>query len=155
MILGDLNADGAYVSQRKMKPIRIRSDNNFHWLIGDDVDTTANTSNEHTYDRIVVYGKDMLAAIVPNSAKTFNFHKEFGMTEEKALKVSDHYPVEVEIQSSMLPQETEKCSSSREALQVEVLQLQKENLLLEREKIQLQILVLKQRLAKTKLKDEE
>lgn len=31
---------------------------------------------------IVVYGDDMLAAIVPNSAKPFNFHKEFAMTEE-------------------------------------------------------------------------
>lgn len=53
MILGDFNADGAYISDKEMKEIRIRSDNNFHWLIGDDVDTTANTGNEHTYDRHV------------------------------------------------------------------------------------------------------
>lgn len=53
MILGDFNADGAYVTRKEMKGIRIRSDQNFHWLIGDDVDTTANTSNEHTYDRHV------------------------------------------------------------------------------------------------------
>lgn len=33
-------------------------------------------------DRIVVYGDDMLEAIVPNSAKPFNFQKEFSMTEE-------------------------------------------------------------------------
>uniref|UniRef100_A0A667XTS5 Deoxyribonuclease n=1 Tax=Myripristis murdjan TaxID=586833 RepID=A0A667XTS5_9TELE len=97
MILGDFNADGAYVSDEQMKKIRIRSDKNFHWLIGDDVDTTANTGNEHTYDRIVVYGQDMLAAIVPNSAKPFNFHEEFALTEEMALRVSDHYPVEVEL----------------------------------------------------------
>lgn len=36
----------------------------------------------HIFHRIVVYGEDMLAAIVPNSAKPFNFHKEFQMTEE-------------------------------------------------------------------------
>lgn len=36
-----------------MKGVRIRSDRNFHWLIGDDVDTTATTLNEHTYDRQV------------------------------------------------------------------------------------------------------
>lgn len=85
--------------------------------------------------RIVIYGKDMLEAIVPGSAKTFNFHKEYEMTEKKvsswnnlclisntwstsmlcfvgmflnqcthtllqALRVSDHYPVEVELLSS-------------------------------------------------------
>ncbi len=51
MILGDFNADGAYVSKKKMKTIRIRSDPDFHWLIGDDVDTTVIKSNDHTYDR--------------------------------------------------------------------------------------------------------
>lgn len=51
MILGDFNADGLYVSKKDMKNIRIRSDKNFHWLIGDDVDTTASNRNDHTYDR--------------------------------------------------------------------------------------------------------
>lgn len=45
MILGDFRADP---NNEQMKAIRIRSDRNFHWLIGDDVDTTAKTSNEHT-----------------------------------------------------------------------------------------------------------
>uniref|UniRef100_A0A3Q1EWE3 Deoxyribonuclease 1 like 4, tandem duplicate 1 n=1 Tax=Acanthochromis polyacanthus TaxID=80966 RepID=A0A3Q1EWE3_9TELE len=100
MILGDFKADGAYVTKEDMKEIRIRSDKNFHWLIGDDVDTTARTTNDHTFDRIVVYGEDMLGAIVPNSAKAFNFHKEFSMTEEMALRVSDRYPVEVELRGT-------------------------------------------------------
>uniref|UniRef100_A0A8B9KFU4 Deoxyribonuclease 1 like 4, tandem duplicate 2 n=1 Tax=Astyanax mexicanus TaxID=7994 RepID=A0A8B9KFU4_ASTMX len=51
MILGDFNADGAYVSKKKMKDIRIRTDSDFHWLIGDDVDTTASLANDYTYDR--------------------------------------------------------------------------------------------------------
>lgn len=51
MILGDFNADGSYVTKGDMTNIRIRSDEKFHWVIGDDVDTTANTSNDHTYDR--------------------------------------------------------------------------------------------------------
>uniref|UniRef100_A0A8C5E140 Deoxyribonuclease n=1 Tax=Gouania willdenowi TaxID=441366 RepID=A0A8C5E140_GOUWI len=97
MILGDFNADGSYVSKSDMKNIRIRSDNNFHWLIKDDVDTTASTGNDNAYDRIVVYGDDMFNAVVPNSAKPFNFQKAFGLSEEKALKVSDHYPVEVKL----------------------------------------------------------
>ncbi|XP_024270354.2 deoxyribonuclease gamma isoform X1 [Oncorhynchus tshawytscha] len=97
MILGDFNADGSYLSKKGMKAIRIRSDKNFHWLIEDDVDTTANTGNDNTYDRIVIYGDDMLDAVVPNSAKPFNFQIEYGLSEEDALKVSDHYPVEVEL----------------------------------------------------------
>ncbi|XP_018541439.1 deoxyribonuclease-1 isoform X2 [Lates calcarifer] len=166
MILGDFNADGAYVTRKEMKEIRIRSDKNFHWLIGDDVDTTANTSNDHTYDRIVVYGDNMLAAMVPNSAKPFNFQQEFAMTEEMALRVSDHYPVEVELRSappfwmkrsnhSCDVVDTHQASVNRnvtENLQVDVLKLQKENLLLEREKLQLQIFLLKQRLASMQLK---
>ncbi|XP_070695327.1 deoxyribonuclease-1-like isoform X2 [Pempheris klunzingeri] len=170
MILGDFNADGVYVSPKEMKEIRIRSDKNFHWLIGDDVDTTANTSNDHTYDRIVVYGEDVLAAIVPNSAKPFNFHEEFDMTEEKALRVSDHYPVEVELRSAPpfwmansskrrdIVHTQEQASVNRsvtetESLQVDLLKLQKENLLLEREKLQLQISMLKQRLATLQQKE--
>uniref|UniRef100_A0A3P9DBK1 Deoxyribonuclease 1 like 4, tandem duplicate 1 n=1 Tax=Maylandia zebra TaxID=106582 RepID=A0A3P9DBK1_9CICH len=87
MILGDFRADGWYLSSKEREEIHIRSDKNSYWLIGDNVDTRAKTSDHHAYDRIVVYGEDMLAAIVPNSAKPFNFHKE----------VSDHYPVEVEL----------------------------------------------------------
>ncbi|XP_023657012.1 deoxyribonuclease gamma-like [Paramormyrops kingsleyae] len=100
MILGDFNADGAYLSKGKMKKIRIRSDVNFNWLIGDDVDTTANTGNDNTYDRIVVYGKKMLDSIVPNSAMPFNFQEAFRLTAETALDVSDHYPVEVELKAA-------------------------------------------------------
>lgn len=51
MILGDFCADGLYVTQKEMKELRIRNDKNFHWLIGDDMDTTSDTSKEHTYDR--------------------------------------------------------------------------------------------------------
>lgn len=53
MILGDFNADGSYVTNEEMKRIRIYTNKKFHWLIGDDVDTTAKTSNDHTYDRSV------------------------------------------------------------------------------------------------------
>uniref|UniRef100_A0A3P9QI02 Deoxyribonuclease n=1 Tax=Poecilia reticulata TaxID=8081 RepID=A0A3P9QI02_POERE len=97
MILGDFNADGSYVTKKEMKTIRIRTDTNFHWLIGDDVDTTASTKNTHTYDRIVVYGDKMLQAVVENSAKAFNFQEEYKLSDEQALNISDHYPVEVEL----------------------------------------------------------
>ncbi|KAL6112346.1 uncharacterized protein ACO6RY_09124 [Pungitius sinensis] len=138
MILGDFNADGLYVSKKKMKRIRIRSDKNFHWLIGDDVDTTANTGNDHTYDRIVVYGDDMLDAVVPNSAKPFNFQEAYKLSDEQALKVSDHYPVEVELKST----------TWRGGADEDLLELKRGNLLLEREKLSLEIQILQLKKAK-------
>ncbi|XP_028854457.1 deoxyribonuclease 1 like 4, tandem duplicate 1 [Denticeps clupeoides] len=103
MMLGDFNADGAYVSKKDMKQIRIRTDPNFYWLIADDVDTTVKQSNDNTYDRIVVYGKTMLSAVVPESPRAFNFQKEYELTEEEALKISDHYPVELELKRKKNP----------------------------------------------------
>lgn len=103
MILGDFNADGQYVSKRSMKNIRIRSDPNFHWLIGDDVDTTTNTFNDHTYDRVVLYGDSMLEAVVPGSAKSFNYQTAYRLSSDMALSISDHYPVEVELKKTKPP----------------------------------------------------
>ncbi|XP_008303628.1 deoxyribonuclease-1-like [Stegastes partitus] len=104
MILGDFNADGQYLSKKKKKNIRIHSAP-YHWLIEDDVDTTASNQNDNTYDRIVVYGKTMLNAIVPGSAKPFNFQKEFKLTDEETLSISDHYPVEVELKRKETPRQ--------------------------------------------------
>ncbi|MEE6502465.1 hypothetical protein FKM82_004524 [Ascaphus truei] len=53
MLLGDFNADGAYVSNKKMKTIRLRTDTKFHWLIDDDKDTTATNTTDCCYDRQV------------------------------------------------------------------------------------------------------
>ncbi|XP_015239203.1 PREDICTED: deoxyribonuclease-1-like [Cyprinodon variegatus] len=156
MILGDFRADGAYVTAEQMKNLRIRSDPNFHWLIADDVDTTAATTNDHTYDRILAYGDNLLATIVPNSAKPFNFQKEFDLTEKMALRISDHYPVEVELISATpfwMASKTPKIINSSlskaaaGSLQEEVMTLQRDTLLLEREKLQLQITYLKKILA--------
>ncbi|XP_075039579.1 deoxyribonuclease-1-like [Mixophyes fleayi] len=97
MLLGDFNADGSYVSNKKMKTIRLRTDKRFHWLITDDKDTTATNTTDCTYDRIVVHD-DLIQYIVPDSAKPFNFQVEYKLTDEQALAVSDHYPVEVELQ---------------------------------------------------------
>ncbi|KAF3855725.1 hypothetical protein F7725_016448 [Dissostichus mawsoni] len=75
MILGDFNADGKYLSKEKKKTLRIFSAR-YHWLIDDDVDTTTCNNNDHTYDR-------MLEAIVPDSAKAYNFKEELKLTDEQ------------------------------------------------------------------------
>ncbi|XP_034538040.1 deoxyribonuclease-1-like [Notolabrus celidotus] len=160
MILGDFNADGIYVSKKEMKEIRIRSDKNFHWLIADDVDTTASNKNDHTYDRIVVYGDDMLQAVMPNSAKPFNFQRAYGLTQEQALDVSDHYPVEVELMSltTITPgnEDLDQLINLQPgpprlvAVEEDLLELKRGNLLLEREKLSLEIQLLKVKMAKLK-----
>ncbi|XP_043933956.1 deoxyribonuclease gamma-like isoform X2 [Protopterus annectens] len=98
IILGDFNADGRYVSKSKMKQIRLRKDPTYHWLIGDDEDTTACSGTDCSYDRIVVHEK-LYPYVVPGSAKVFNFQEAFELAEEEALEVSDHYPVEVELKA--------------------------------------------------------
>ncbi|XP_062975487.1 deoxyribonuclease-1-like 1 isoform X2 [Elgaria multicarinata webbii] len=99
IFLGDFNADCGYVAKKRWKDIRLRREPGFHWLIGDTADTTVRENTRCAYDRIVVHGQRCLAAIVPGSAQPFDFPKKFGLSEEKALEISDHYPVEVELSS--------------------------------------------------------
>ncbi|XP_033990854.1 deoxyribonuclease-1-like 1 [Trematomus bernacchii] len=103
MILGDFNADGDSLSKRKKEKLRISSAP-YHWLIGDDVDTTTSNKTQNAYDRIVVYGERMLEAIVPNSAKAYNFKEELNLTQEKTQSVSDHYPVELKLELEQMAQ---------------------------------------------------
>ncbi|CAM4693512.1 unnamed protein product [Caretta caretta] len=97
MVLGDLNAGGAYVPHNAWGSIRLRWDPRFHWLIGDGVNTTVRARTHCAYDRIVVQGDELLRAVVPGSAKPYNFARSLGLSEEEALQVSDHYPVEVNL----------------------------------------------------------
>ncbi|XP_010873343.2 deoxyribonuclease I-like 1-like [Esox lucius] len=97
VILGDLNADCSYITIKGFKAVRLRSDPKFRWLIGDEQDTTVREKTHCAYDRIVVHGREMIFGIVPDSAKPFNFKEQFSLTEEEALEVSDHFPVEVDL----------------------------------------------------------
>ncbi|KAF3860335.1 hypothetical protein F7725_000590 [Dissostichus mawsoni] len=97
MILGDLNAACSYVTIKGWKANRLRSDPKFRWLIGDDQDTTVREKTHCAYDRIIVHGREIISGIVPGSAQPFNFKENFHLTEEEALEVSDHFPVEVDL----------------------------------------------------------
>ncbi|XP_006807436.1 deoxyribonuclease-1-like [Neolamprologus brichardi] len=96
MILGDFNADGRYLNDETREALSISSPP-YHWLIDEDADTTTG-ANDHTYDRIVVYGDEMYDAVVANSAKPFNFQKAYKLGKKMAQSISDHYPVEVELE---------------------------------------------------------
>uniref|UniRef100_UPI0037E7E558 deoxyribonuclease I-like 1-like n=1 Tax=Semicossyphus pulcher TaxID=241346 RepID=UPI0037E7E558 len=97
MILGDLNADCSYVTIKGWRAVRLRSDPRFRWLIGDEQDTTVREKTHCAYDRIIVHGREIISCIVPGSAQPFNFKESFHLTEEEALEVSDHFPVEVDL----------------------------------------------------------
>ncbi|XP_056390893.1 deoxyribonuclease-1 [Hyla sarda] len=99
IFLGDFNADCSYVTASEWDSIRLYNTEDFTWLITHDVDTTVGKTN-CAYDRIVISGADLHNAIVPDSAKVFNFHKKYKLTSEQALAVSDHYPVEIELMSA-------------------------------------------------------
>lgn len=97
VILGDLNAGCNYVTIKGWKAVRLRNDPRFRWLIGDEQDTTVREKTHCAYDRIVVHGRELLSGIVPDSAQPFNFKEKLYLTEEEALEVSDHFPVEVDL----------------------------------------------------------
>ncbi|MED6283473.1 hypothetical protein CHARACLAT_009250 [Characodon lateralis] len=97
IILGDLNAGCSYVTIKGWKAVRLRNDPKFHWLIGDDQDTTVRETTQCAYDRIIVHGREIMSGVVPGSAQAFNFKENFHLTEQEALEVSDHFPVEVDL----------------------------------------------------------
>lgn len=94
MFMGDFNAGCSYVTSSQWSSIRLRTSPIFQWLIPDSADTTV-TSTHCAYDRIVVAGALLQAAVVPNSAVPFDFQAEYGLSNQLAEAISDHYPVEV------------------------------------------------------------
>ncbi|XP_009944342.1 PREDICTED: deoxyribonuclease gamma [Leptosomus discolor] len=97
ILMGDFNAGCSYVPQKQWKNIRLRTYSEFVWLIGDKNDTTVKRSTSCPYDRIVVSGQKLVHAVMPQSVNIFDFQNVFQMTEEQALGVSDHFPVEFEL----------------------------------------------------------
>ncbi|XP_062248849.1 deoxyribonuclease gamma-like isoform X3 [Platichthys flesus] len=102
MFLGDFQAGCAYMTRPNKKKIRLFTNLNFTWLIGDKVDTTVSEETTCAYDRIVVHGKSFLKAIIPMSAMVYDFGKELKLSMSKVRDMSDHYPLEVELKSSAL-----------------------------------------------------
>uniref|UniRef100_A0A3Q2W2N3 Deoxyribonuclease n=1 Tax=Haplochromis burtoni TaxID=8153 RepID=A0A3Q2W2N3_HAPBU len=100
IILGDLNAGCSYITAKGWRAMRLRSDPKFHWLIGDEQDTTVREKTHCAYDRIIVHGPEVVSSVVPASAQPFNFKEHFHLTEAEALEVSDHFPVEVDLKAN-------------------------------------------------------
>ncbi|XP_075688496.1 deoxyribonuclease gamma isoform X2 [Rhinoderma darwinii] len=97
IFMGDFNAGCSYVPKKYWKNIRLRTNEEFVWLIEDNVDTTVKSSTTCAYDRIVLRGKKLINSVVPGSATVFDFMNAYGLTEAQALEISDHYPVEFQL----------------------------------------------------------
>uniref|UniRef100_A0A8C6W2U0 Deoxyribonuclease n=1 Tax=Nannospalax galili TaxID=1026970 RepID=A0A8C6W2U0_NANGA len=100
IFMGDFNAGCSYVPKKAWQNIRLRTDPKFVWLIGDQEDTTVKKSTNCAYDRIVLRGQEIVNSVVPKSSGIFDFQKAYELSEEEALDVSDHFPVEFKLQSS-------------------------------------------------------
>jgi len=102
MIMGDLNAGCSYVSKTKMQTITLRTDTRFSWLIPDSADTTV-ASGDCPYDRFIVLKTMDDAKIASGSSfqisnvGVFKFDSAYGLSTAEAALVSDHYPIELSL----------------------------------------------------------
>ena len=97
VILGDFNADCSYLNNAKKKELR-KTFHDFLWLIDDRTET--NLLQSCSYDRILVSSGIQPWKKVswkPNTNGTFPFDKQFQLSKDAALQISDHYPVEVDL----------------------------------------------------------
>lgn len=98
ILLGDFNADCTSLPKKRLGELMLRTQAGFYWAIADGEDTTVRDTTHCAYDRIVLHGERCQSLL--HTASTFDFPRHFRLTEEEALNISDHYPVEVELKLS-------------------------------------------------------
>eukprot|EP01062_Namystynia_karyoxenos_P008285 TRINITY_DN12914_c0_g2_i1.p1 TRINITY_DN12914_c0_g2~~TRINITY_DN12914_c0_g2_i1.p1 ORF type:complete len:1587 (+),score=326.65 TRINITY_DN12914_c0_g2_i1:106-4761(+) len=98
LILGDMNAGCSYLSATARDRLTLRTDTNFHWLLGDTVDTTVAASS-CPYDRFICSDKFKRYRYVDGSATVLRFDEDPNFTPKVpqgcAEDISDHYPIYV------------------------------------------------------------
>jgi len=91
IVMGDLNADGAYFDEDGTSTI---SGSGYYWVIDDSVDTTTK-STDYTYDRIIIMGSAL--GDLSGDSGVFRYDIDYGLSEDETVAVSDHYPVYAEL----------------------------------------------------------
>ena len=86
IILGDVNADCSYVSNSKYDELDLVT-KDFTWELTKEADTTV-TSTDCAYDNVISKSSNI------SDAGIYDFKEAFGLSQEKAEEVSNHYPVE-------------------------------------------------------------
>ncbi|KER19561.1 hypothetical protein T265_11707 [Opisthorchis viverrini] len=104
LLAGDMNADCRYLSDRKMKQLSLMKDTSYVWLISDGHDTTVH-SNNCALDRMIVYGDELMSAIKDQQAQAYRYDDEMKLDHKTAKDISDHYPVEFELEEMNKPKE--------------------------------------------------
>jgi len=88
IVVGDMNADGAYFNENKLAVIFPE----WKQMIGNTEDTTVGSSS-NTYDRMMTRDTTAKAEYTGKSG-AFRWDSEYGVTNSAFIKkVSDHYPV--------------------------------------------------------------
>ena len=96
MVLGDLNGDCSYVSDTAGLSLRFQLDSNFTFLLTKGEDDTTVSSTFCTYDNFLIHN-DLKTSLVPDTVRIFNFMMLYNLTQDFALDVSDHYPIEIQL----------------------------------------------------------
>jgi len=96
ILMGDFNAGCNYV--KSYDNIALATDKRFYWMIGNRADSTTKDT-DCPYDRIVLAGSQLLNVVVMNSPRVYDFATAYGLTEDEAKIISDHFPVQIELQS--------------------------------------------------------
>ncbi|TGZ74765.1 hypothetical protein CRM22_000767 [Opisthorchis felineus] len=97
LLAGDMNAGCRYLSKRKMRELSLIKDTHYYWLINDECDTTVH-SNNCALDRMIAYGAKLKSAIKGQRGRAYRYDNELNLDSETAKAISDHYPVEVEME---------------------------------------------------------
>ena len=89
IVLGDFNADCTYFKEEAdASPLEASK---YYWVIEDSADTTVK-STVCTYDRMV-FIKSSTISDYAGKWEVFRFDQKYNLSQEQAVKVSDHYPV--------------------------------------------------------------
>jgi endonuclease/exonuclease/phosphatase family metal-dependent hydrolase len=89
ILLGDLNADCDTFDEENVSYELRAAD--FIWLTNNSLDTMIRTSTDCAYDRIIT--TQGASEDYAGEVGVFRFDEVFGIPFDKALKISDHYPV--------------------------------------------------------------
>lgn len=96
MVIGDLNTGCSYIRKQDWPQVILRNEADYVWLIDDHSDTTTSPNTHCAYDRIII-NQALAQQFVEPEGRIFNFQSAYGLYDNVARQISDHYPVEIAI----------------------------------------------------------
>jgi endonuclease/exonuclease/phosphatase family metal-dependent hydrolase len=93
--MGDFNADCDYLSNNEFDNLDFNIGGAFTWHLSKSSDTTTSLTTTCAYDNFIT--TDDFAERIPY-AGIFNFGQAYGLTQSLTQDISDHYPIELDLQ---------------------------------------------------------